>query len=241
MSDGRPDDSRGREPRSVPARRALAWYADAMRLWKRGPATFAGLAFVTIALTILLEPVPVAGFVASNLVAPLVAAGMLYASLAADRGDAPSMRHALAAFSAGPVAQVTVILSGLVAFAAEAWAAWRLAGINLLLPTGNASDLPLPVIAAIYAAGILASLPMTFVPFAALFEGRGMREAFATSARAFARNVPPLLLYAAISFVLLFLGLTTFGVGLVLVLPWMAAASYAAWKDIYGLDVPPRS
>jgi uncharacterized membrane protein len=56
--------------------------------------------------------------------------------------------------------------------------------------------------------------------------------------RAFARNVPALALYAGISLLLLLLGLATMGVGLVLVLPWMAAASYAAWKDIFGLGAP---
>ena len=234
-------ESNARQPRAVPARHAFAWYAEAMRLWKRGPATFAGLAFVTLALTILLEPVPVAGLVASNLVAPLVATGLLYASLAADRGDAPLMRHAIAAFSAGPGAQAAVILSGLAAFAAEAWTAWALRGINLLLPTANAADLPLRVIAAIYAAGVLASLPLTFVPFAALFEGKGIRDACAVSMRAFVRNVAPLLLYAAMSFALLFLALATFGVGLILVLPWIAAASYAAWKDIFALDASRRA
>jgi len=234
-------ESNARQPRAVPARHAFAWYSEAMRLWKRGPATFAGLAFVTLALTILLEPVPVAGFVASNLVAPLVATGLLYASLAADRGDAPLMRHAIAAFSAGPGAQAAVILSGLAAFAAEAWTAWALRGINLLLPTANAADLPLRVIAAIYAAGVLASLPLTFVPFAALFEGKGIRDACAVSMRAFVRNVAPLLLYAAMSFALLFLALATFGVGLILVLPWIASASYAAWKDIFALDASRRT
>jgi len=239
MSDGASGEPRRREPRGVPARHALAWFADAMRLWKRGPATFAGIAFVTMALTILLEPVPVAGFIAANIVAPLVAAGMLYASFAADRGDVPRMRHAIAAFSANPVAQACVVLSGLVAFAAEAWIAWALASVNLLLPAAGAVDLPPAIIATIYAAGILASLPMTFVPFAALFDDNGMRDAFAVSVQAFARNVAPLLLFAALSFVLLVLGLTTFGVGLVLVLPWIAAASYAAWKDIFALDGSP--
>ena len=35
------------------------------------------------------------------------------------------------------------------------------------------------------------------------------------------------------------MGTKRLGVGLVLVLPWMAAASYAAWKDIFGIrDAP---
>jgi len=94
------------------------------------------------------------------------------------------------------------------------------------------------VIVAIYVAGMAASLPLTFVPFAALFDGEDLRSAFAASARGFARNVPALALYAGISLVLLLIGLATMGVGLVLVLPWIAAASYAAWKDIFGLSEP---
>ena len=90
----------GRESKSVPALRALAWYAEAMRLWKRGPGTFAGLAFVTLIASIAFEPIPVLGFVAANVIAPLLATGMLYASLAAGRGEGPRMKHLLAVFAA---------------------------------------------------------------------------------------------------------------------------------------------
>jgi uncharacterized membrane protein len=228
----------GRESRSVPALRALAWYAEAMRLWKCGPATFAGLAFVTLVASIAFEPVPILGFVAANVIAPLIATGMLYASLAADRGEGPRLKHAIAPFAAPARAQAAVVAAGLVAFAAEAFSASQLADVNLFLPAREMMNLPMRVVMAIYVAGIVASLPLTFVPFAALFDGQGVRAAFATSARAFTRNVPALVLYAGISLLLLLIGLATMGVGLVLVLPWMAAASYAGWKDIFGLDVP---
>ena len=218
--------------------RALTWYAEAMRLWKRGPATFAGLAFVTLVFSIAFEPVPVLGFVAANLIAPLIASGMLYARLAADRGDGPRLKHAIAAFAAPASAQVAVVAAALVAFAAEAISASQLADVNLFLPAREAINLPMRVVMAIYVSGIVASLPLTFVPFAALFDGEGVRAAFATSAHAFTRNVPALVLYAGISLLLLLIGLATMGIGLVLVLPWMAAASYAAWKDIFGLDAP---
>jgi len=224
-----------REPRSVPALHALAWFAEGMRLWKRGPATFAALAFITLVASIAFEPVPILGFVASNVIAPLIATGMLYASLAADRGDQPRLKHVIAPFTAPVNAQMTVVVAGLVTFSAEAFSAWQLTGANLFLPANDAANLPLRVVVAIYVAGVIASLPLTFVPFAAFFDGDGMRRAFAISVRAFARNVPPLALYAAISLGLLLLGLATMGVGLVLVLPWMAAASYVAWKDIFGL------
>jgi hypothetical protein len=209
-----------------------------MRLWKRGPATFAGLAFVTLVASIAFEPVPILGFVAANLIAPLIATGMLYASLAADRGEGPRLKHAIAPFAAPASAQAAVVAAGLVAFAAEAISAWQLADVNLFLPAREAMNLPMRVVMAIYVAGIVASLPLTFVPFAALFDGEGVRAAFATSAHAFTRNVPALVLYAGISLLLLLIGLATMGIGLVLVLPWMAAASYVGWKEIFGLDVP---
>jgi uncharacterized membrane protein len=142
----------------------------------------------------------------------------------------------IAPFTAPANAQVTVVVAGLVTFAAEAFSAWQLADANLFMPAREAANLPLRVIVAIYVAGLIASLPLTFVPFAAFFDGEGLRHAFAISVRAFLQNVLPLALYAAISLGLLLLGLVTMGVGLVLVLPWMAGASYAAWKDIFGLS-----
>ena len=72
------DETLGRDPRRVPALRALAWYAESMRLWKKGPATFAALAFVTLVVSIAFEPVPILGFIASNVIAPLIATSMLY-------------------------------------------------------------------------------------------------------------------------------------------------------------------
>ena len=230
----------GRESRSVPALHAVAWFGEAMRIWKRGPTTFAVLAFVTLFATIAFETIPIAGFVASNVIAPVLATAMLFASLAADRGDQPRLRHLIAPFAAPTGAQVIVIVAGLVPFAAEALSAWQLADMNLLLPARNADDVPMRVVMGIYAAGIVTSLPLTFVPFAALFDGCDLRAAFATSVRAFTRNVPALALYAGISFALLLVGLATMGVALVLVLPWLAAASYAAWKDIFALGETAR-
>jgi uncharacterized membrane protein len=42
-------------------------------------------------------------------------------------------------------------------------------------------------------------------------------------------------LLALFSLGLLVIGVATMGIGLVLALPLAAAASYAAWKDIFGL------
>ena len=226
-------------PRIVPWRHALAWYEDAMRLFKRAPATWAALAVITIAAEFLLQAVPGPGALLSHAVTPLVACGLIYAAAAADRGVAPVVLDAVKAFRAPAGALFAVIASALITFAGEAFAAWWIADANLLAGAGVDPELKPAALLGIYTIGILVSLPVMFVPFHALLERAAPRAAFVASFGAFALNALPLLVYAAASLVLLAFGLATMGLGLVLVLPLWAASSYAAWKDIFGVrDAP---
>lgn len=224
-----------REIRRVPAAHAIAWYAEAMRLWRRGPVAFSLLAFFLLAANLLLALVPVAGVVVAQLALPLLECSLLYASLAADRGDRPRMRHLIAVLGATPAAAAAIVVAGLLIFGLEAVVAQAVGGVDLLAPAANAQSFTGGSLVATYAAGMALSLPLMFVPFAALFDGAGFGEAFAQSATAFARNPAPLALFGALSLALLLLGLLTSGLGLLLALPWSAAASYAAWKDIFGV------
>jgi len=205
-----------------------------MRLWKRGPVTFCGIALVVLVANLALNLVPVFGVVIAQVLVPLTECGLLFAALAADRGDRPRLRHLIAVVAAPPRALAAVICAALVIFAAEALVANALGGFNMLAP-GNADSISGTTLVATYAAGIAVSLPVTFVPFAALFDGADFSDAFAQSGAAFARNAMPLALYGGLSFALLLLGLATSGIGLLLALPWSAAASYAAWKDIFSV------
>jgi len=226
---------RGRDARTVGLARAFEWYAEAMRLWRRGPLTFSALALAILAANVALELLPRAGVVAAQLVLPLLECGLLYASLAADRGDRPRLRHLVAIVGARPAAIAAVVVAGSLVFAAEAIVALEAGGVDLLAPGSSASEIAPGSLLVIYAAGMLTSLPLTFVPFAALFDGLGFRDAFAASFEAFTRNALPLVAWGALSFALLIVGLLSSGVGLLLALPWTAAASYAAWKDIFGV------
>ena len=224
-----------REIRRVPAAHAIAWYAEAMRLWRRGPLAFSLLALFLLATNLLLALVPIAGAIVAQLVLPLLECSLLYASLAADRGDRPRMRHVIAVLGAPPAALFAIVVAGLLIFGIEAVVAQAVGGVDLLAPAANAQTFTGGSLVATYAAGMALSLPLMFVPFAALFDGAGFGAAFAQSATAFARNPAPLALFGALSLALLLLGLLTSGLGLLLALPWSAAASYAAWKDIFAV------
>jgi len=76
------------------------------------------------------------------------------------------------------------------------------------------------------------------VPFAALLDDASFARAFSESARGFALNVLPLLVFGVLALVLVLIGLLSFGVGLIAVFPLLTAASYAAWKDVYSVSAP---
>jgi len=227
-------------PRIVPWQHALAWYEDAMHLFKRAPAKWAALALITIAAELVLRLVPSLGPLLAEAVAPLVACGLVFAAASVDRGANPALADAAKAFRAPAGAIAAIVASALITFIAESLAAWWIADANLLEPGGAMGDIRAPVLIGIYAIGLLASLPVMFVPFHVLLEPVAPLAAFAASWNAFTLNAVPLIAYAGASLVLVGFGLATFGFGFVLALPLWIASSYAAWKDIFGIrDAPP--
>lgn len=59
-----------------PAARALRWYREAMRLWRRTPFLMVGLCLISLLVEGLLQLIPWAGVVVSKLIAPMLAAGI---------------------------------------------------------------------------------------------------------------------------------------------------------------------
>jgi len=211
--------------------RAVAWYADGMRLWKRAPGMLALLAAVAVIAQVGLELVPEAGPLVAKVLAPLVGCSLVYAADALERGERVRLDMAWRAFAAPPAAIAAIVMASAATFAVEWFAAQALAGIDLLRPASAPADTPASVVMAVYAAGIAASLPLAFVPYAALLEGRGFAASFSASFAAFAAQPVAFVAYGAVAFLLILLGLATMGIALVVALPLVACATYAAWRD----------
>ena len=224
----------------MPGSRATAWFADAIRLWKRAPLVFSAMALVVLLASVVLEPVPIAGFVAANVLAPLLACGFLYGALAADRDERPRFLHLFAVFVAPVRAQLAIVATAIAVTLVESAVAWLIADVSLWSPMSSSTLSPSTIVI-LYAAGVFASLPLTFVPMAVLFDDERPGDAFSLSIRAFAHNLHPMGVFAAFTFGVLMAGLATMLIGLVMGLPWIYIASYAAWKDVFGLSDITRS
>ena len=226
-------------PHAVSAARAFAWFEEAMRLFKRAPLMWCVLGFIVVAAQLLLDLIPGIGAPIAKVVVPVIECGLLIGAVAVDRGAPLSLRVALAPFGARPAALAAIVVSALLIFAVEALAAYQFAGVNLLESGADEPMLGMAALTIIFVAGTVVSLPLMFVPFAALFDEASFTRAFASSIQAFALNVLPLLIFGALSLVLVIIGLLCFGFGLIAVIPLVSAASYAAWKDIYAVSAPP--
>jgi hypothetical protein len=222
-------------PRAVPAAHALLWYEDALRMFKRAPGTWIALALITVATEFLLRSIPVGGAMLSELITPVIACGLVYAAAATDRGEAPSLRFAVAALRISAGALTAVIACSVIPSLLQALAAWWLTGVNMFGADTSFAELTPVTLTGIYAIGILVALPFTFVPFHVLLERVPPGSAFVASWKAFAGNTLPLLAYAAASLVLLAFCMLTMGLGLMLALPLWAASGYAAWKEVFGV------
>lgn len=211
--------------------RALGWYVEAMRLYRRAPGRLAALTAIMLAVQIGLELVPEAGSLVAKVVAPLVGCSLVYAADALDRGGRPGLALAWRAFGAPPAAIAAIVTSSSLVFAVEWLAGRALGGVDLLRPASAPPDLSASTVLAIYAAGIAASLPLALVPYAALLEGRGFAGSFAASLAAFARAPVAFAGYGLVAFGLIAAGLATMGLALVIALPLVACATWAAWRD----------
>ncbi|HEY7904246.1 MAG TPA: hypothetical protein VIH36_12390 [Casimicrobiaceae bacterium] len=229
------------ELRHVPARRALDWYGDAIRLWKGSPVMLCVLAFVSLAVELALQLIPDAGMLASKVLAPIVACGLYVGTHAVAGGGRARLGDALRPFGASAPAIAAIVASSLLVFAAEAGAAWAIAGVNLLRAGAGDAGMDEPAVFAMFAVGMIASLPLTLIPMSALFDRAGFAKAFDVSIAAFTRNVPAFLLYGVLSYLLLVVGLLTFGLGLLIVMPLWATSAYSAWRDlVHGVAPAPR-
>ncbi|HEY5365728.1 MAG TPA: hypothetical protein VIL19_04585 [Casimicrobiaceae bacterium] len=227
-----PADAGAPWPRRVSATRALAWYAEAMRLWKLAPFTLCALGFLSLACELLLQLIPDAGMLASKIVAPVVTCGLYIATHAVATGGRARVADALKPFAASASAIAAIIVSSLVIFAAEALTAYAVAGSNLLRAGASSGSMSVADVMLMFAAGVAASLPFTLVALCALLDGDGFARAFRVSIAAFAHNVPAFVLYGVLSYALLLVGMATSALGLVIVLPLWATSAYAAWRDL---------
>ena len=244
-------ESRGCGPRTGPVRRPLGWLGARRRDFRRCPlpgllhglllAVFGAALFWAARSQFWLLSGAFSGFL---LVAPILATGLYAVSRALQRSGRADLAVSLRAWR--PRDGRLVVFGVLLAFAGSGWVMTSASLITSLAPTPvrNPQDFVRVVLLAdqgylfeiwLALGGLLAApvFASSVVAIPLLLDREvGVLAAVFTSWRVVMDNPLPMALWAGLIMALTLLGMATLMLGLVVVVPWIAHASWHAYRDL---------
>ncbi len=256
--------------RHVPAGRALHWWAEGWRSFRRAPLAWLGLSVALVAVLALLGVLPLGRLLAQWLSLPLFALGAVFAALlqqrrrgaprdlpaelvaevANDGAFADSARQWRARIKPLLLASILVVLLGggfgiaFVALTATLFGV-GLAGVGALAALGGGVGLIAGAgamaggLATLMLLGLIAlfvvSIAFWFVGTLVALGGAEPWEAIVLSLRAALANLGALALFSLLLLPAAMLALLPMGLGLLVLLPVLSAASYASFDDVFGV------
>ena len=236
--------------RHVPAGRALHWWAEGWLGFRRAPWAWLGLSVALLAVLAVLGLMPLGRMLAQWLSLPLFALGAVFAALlqqrrrgaprdlpaelvaevANDGAFADSARQWRARIKPLLLASILVVLLGggfgiaFVALTATLFGV-GLAGVGALAALGGGVGL---------IALFVVSIAFWFVGTLVALGGAEPWEAIVLSLRAALANLGALALFSLLLLPAAMLALLPMGLGLLVLLPVLSAASYASFDDVFG-------
>ena len=221
------------------------WYGRGWRNFREQPGPWIALILLYVVIGLGANVVPVLGPLALTLLGPALGAGLLHAAREGETGRPVALADLFAGLtdrgSRGPLLALGVgvlvamfLLVGLYLAAAAALGMDPRAGAARPSPAAAAAGLGL------LAAGVAVSMALFFAVPLVHFARRPALEALGASLAACLRNLLPLLAYGLSYAVLAVVASIPFGLGMLILGPVGAGASYACYSDIFpqGADSP---
>ncbi len=221
---------------------ALNWYRDALRLVLRAPGKWLMIGALYFVVRLLIDLVPVVGPTLRQTLGAIFEGGLLFACRRTDSNQL-EVRDMLAGFQQ---ALQPLLMLGVVSMAAVGAAAITASSLEdeagfRWVVFGEHTRMEWSSIVAIEVTSILVSLPLAFASALIMFHGIGALGAIKHSTRAVLVNLPALVTASAVAFVIVWLVLATLPPLLIALLPWLLAASYTAYRDVFHPDSSPKS
>ncbi len=247
MSDS-PAYSVPREPsgRTVDAGRAMAWLAEGWQSFAAAPAIWIGMTLVLLVIFALLSFVPVLGGLAQSFLAPVFGGGLMMGCRAQTKGEPLVFETLFAGFRGNTSGLLTVGALSLAVMAAVVLVFFIVGGggaaLGALLGGGQGMRGAGAMVAfgSIAIAGLISLallVPMTmalwFAPPLVALGGLPAGAALRASFSGCLKNWLPFLIYGVVTFVLFFLAVLPFGLGLLVLIPVLVASVHAGYKDIF--------
>jgi uncharacterized membrane protein len=233
-------------PLKAPAGSGFTWLSEGWALFREAPGTWVALILVWILLSTVLAVVPMA----TNLLAPVFAGGLMLGCHGLAGGGPLNLEHLFAGFRRN---LGSLLMIGLLALAGTFVAVGLLAAIataTALAASVSPDDLLARGIEAVDSPGVLAfglllgllvfltlslgvAMASWFAPALAVLHGLPAVPAMVLSFRGCLANLAPLLVYGLYGLVLAIAATIPFGLGWLVLAPVLVASTYAAYREIF--------
>ena len=226
--------------RGVPAGHGWDWIVAGWQLFRRQPLLWMAAVILYFLILVALALVPVLGSLATMVLAPVLAGGLVSASRKLDRGGAVELTDFFAGFrerfprlaAVGLLYLGASVLIALVVGLVAGTGIWNLLAGDpqALLAAGATVALAVLVMAALMVPVLMA---LWFAPPLVTFHELGAVDAMKASFWACLQNLGPFLVYGLVLLLLSVLASMPLLLGWLVLGPVMAASIYAAYRDVF--------
>jgi uncharacterized membrane protein len=247
-----PAPSWPREPRRLAAGRGTSWWGEGWRIFTAAPLPWLGIVAALLVINVALGFVPMVGWIASTVLGPVFAGGMLLGCHALARGQPLAFMHLFAAFQSdrlGPLALlgaimvgfgiVAMLVMGVLFFGAGGWAMMsgfmgysHGAGMGMGLAKLGTAALVGSLLGLVAASLFL--LAWWFAPGLVTLNRAPPVDALKASFGACMANLGALTMFGLVFIGLAIVASIPMGLGWIVLAPVSVGATYASWREVFG-------
>ena len=225
--------------RTVPSGNSWQWIVNGYDLFKQSPGVWILILVIAFVIMALLSAVPV-GQLASNLLFPVLIAGMMEGCHAQAQGEHLEVAHLFAGFRDRVGQLVLVGLLYMIGVIAARAVASLIFGVSMFaaVMTGAATAGLAPLTFALFTLVVLAliiplQMAIWFAPALVIFHDVPAVDAMKQSFQAGLKNIVPFLVYGLIVIGLGLLASIPFLLGWLVLFPTLVGSIYYSYRDIF--------
>lgn len=227
--------------RRVPAGNAFEWLRQGWSLFVANPGLWVVLMLLVLVAAVGLTVIPLIGALATQLLVPVVTAGLLRVSQRIEQGETPEVGDLFAGFrrhTDGLLVLGIALLGGLflifvivVTLGGGGLAGALLSGSPLGIGLALGGMLLAALLSMILTVPLLMAL--WFAPALVFFNNMSPVAAIKASFNACLKNLAAFLVHGLIVAVLFFFAALPAGLGLLVLMPVIAGSAYASYRDVF--------
>lgn len=229
------------EGQALSAGQGWQWITGGWSLFRAQPGLWIGVAVALLLFYGVVGLIPWVGQLATTLVTPVLAGGLLLGCKALDEGDALTFGHVFEGFRIPQTGRLLLLgaatlLSAIilvVAVVAVAGVGYGVAAMGGNAGTAGIGVTTLLAVLVALAISVPIYMALWFAPALVTFQDYAPFDALKASFFACLKNIVPFLVYGVMLFILMIVAMIPFGLGMLVMVPVIIASVYAAYRDVF--------